>query len=1372
MITKPVKRLLAVILASTVIGSATLVSFGTAAVSSQLTVSAAAAETTPLIDRIAALPQPVKKTTYKYVLCQDSVIGPGDYLIVNPNTATVMPGTDKKGSIYTLKPRFGNDFTVIDESEITDDCIYSIQNAPNHKYYIKNRSGKYLSFVDYVKLAFTDQPETYSTFSIDHAKVKKTVDGKDVYENTPENYLVIHTTDSKGTKRSLGMYKSALFSVYDHAQNLDDSRRFMFLYKKVKVKNNLFNTSGLYDALTKAKEQLYVTDKVKADKAFTSLAEDAVTNYQLACAYMNAGSQPGSDVVNALQKKINKNTSDLLSMIDNRNKQTITVNKKTKKISAYLDEKRTELENNIVNLFAESDYSGYTLTGTANKTVIDNLSEEAGYLSVSEKGRTLLEKAQKLITNKIKKDTAREFKPERNGDMRAYADTVLKANSMGTNKQVTGIWASAYDTLNVYVSGDKEEIKKYPPKLYFTQNISYELDYEYPLEPGLNTIKVPLLKKLTTKDDYENGGMVYILNPYTKEQQKSQVSIYIEGGNKVPLYKKGKSSANFLTSLNNYAAHLKNNEKGYHDIVELCSDYSFMTFTITDILDTVNSKVTCRVKDKKTGKYVPKEMDLNFNTAVSTWDELVKDFFKFGGISNEADYKNVKIQIRTKSMPENYGAYAIPESINIKAPDANKVLKGEFNWGLPHELGHCVDNPERKHSEVTNNMWAMMNVLNNGLYEHIAISKNNSHYNINRVAADEVAEKDRLWKVKNDYCWGLFIFWDLEVYSSGYWPAFNKMYLNGTSGNTTVDKLFASAAESATTSEEKETLKNEKIAVYSSIATKKDLTRYFTRYGFISEQPSATYTNAMKELKLTPLDKPIWYYSTTAYADIRNSSRNSNKSVSGKFSFNMDKNNTLYFNLSGRYPDAHMGYEILRNGKIIGFTWDNSFKLNSSAASGTITVKAYDRMLNVYATSSAEYSALKTSKKLSPSLSVTPEGADFSIYSMNLGRTVTLRASASNGIGNYTYKFETINKSKGNQTVTVCDFSTKSSVNWKPEVYGDYTVRVTVKDKTGATSITTFPFTFTPNRGDINGNGSIDIYDATLVRQYVTKKTTLDKYQLTAADVDFDGKVTSKDADHIQEYAVSLISAFNGLSTYSVQLPAIEQTTEIKLKTPVAKDKFSVKVNISNSSYDWLIAAPKYDASNEKVVGFTLHNYFNTTNARTATVTVKIEGGTYTVNVSQKKYILNSRTTIISSNITLGDTITIKPDTLADYGPCEYKIIYKKTGTTGTKTLCNYSSKPATTFKPVSYGEYKLCVYSKDTNNKTTSKTFTIKVNLKKGDVDGNGVVDIRDATAMQRALAEIIKLDEYQKTAADVNNDGYFSISDVSALQKKLAEL
>ena len=152
MITKPVKRLLAVILASTVIGSATLVSFGTAAVSSQLTVSAAAAETTPLIDRIAALPQPVKKTTYKYVLCQDSVIGPGDYLIVNPNTATVMPGTDKKGSIYTLKPRFGNDFTVIDESEITDDCIYSIQNAPNHKYYIKNRSGKYLSFVESVEI--------------------------------------------------------------------------------------------------------------------------------------------------------------------------------------------------------------------------------------------------------------------------------------------------------------------------------------------------------------------------------------------------------------------------------------------------------------------------------------------------------------------------------------------------------------------------------------------------------------------------------------------------------------------------------------------------------------------------------------------------------------------------------------------------------------------------------------------------------------------------------------------------------------------------------------------------------------------------------------------------------------------------------------------------------------------------------------------------------------------------------------------------------------------------------------------------------------------------------------------------------------------
>ena len=61
---------------------------------------------------------------------------------------------------------------------------------------------------------------------------------------------------------------------------------------------------------------------------------------------------------------------------------------------------------------------------------------------------------------------------------------------------------------------------------------------------------------------------------------------------------------------------------------------------------------------------------------------------------------------------------------------------------------------------------------------------------------------------------------------------------------------------------------------------------------------------------------------------------------------------------------------------------------------------------------------------------------------------------------------------------------------------------------------------------------------------------------------------------------------------------------------------------------------------------------------------------------------------------------------------------------------------------------------------------------LKPGDVDGNGKVDISDATAIQLYLAEMANLTDEQLAAADVNNDGKTDISDATQIQLFLAEI
>ncbi len=55
------------------------------------------------------------------------------------------------------------------------------------------------------------------------------------------------------------------------------------------------------------------------------------------------------------------------------------------------------------------------------------------------------------------------------------------------------------------------------------------------------------------------------------------------------------------------------------------------------------------------------------------------------------------------------------------------------------------------------------------------------------------------------------------------------------------------------------------------------------------------------------------------------------------------------------------------------------------------------------------------------------------------------------------------------------------------------------------------------------------------------------------------------------------------------------------------------------------------------------------------------------------------------------------------------------------------------------------------------------------GDVDMNDFIDIKDATLIQKHLADIVTLDETQISLADFNGDGQVNIMDATAIQKYL---
>ena len=73
------------------------------------------------------------------------------------------------------------------------------------------------------------------------------------------------------------------------------------------------------------------------------------------------------------------------------------------------------------------------------------------------------------------------------------------------------------------------------------------------------------------------------------------------------------------------------------------------------------------------------------------------------------------------------------------------------------------------------------------------------------------------------------------------------------------------------------------------------------------------------------------------------------------------------------------------------------------------------------------------------------------------------------------------------------------------------------------------------------------------------------------------------------------------------------------------------------------------------------------------------------------------------------------------------------------------------------------------TGLRTFFKRIEVVVGYRRGDVDGNDVVNIYDVSALVNYLLTDEELDQYQLEAADFNQDGYVTIDDVTALTNYL---
>lgn len=137
----------------------------------------------------------------------------------------------------------------------------------------------------------------------------------------------------------------------------------------------------------------------------------------------------------------------------------------------------------------------------------------------------------------------------------------------------------------------------------------------------------------------------------------------------------------------------------------------------------------------------------------------------------------------------------------------------------------------------------------------------------------------------------------------------------------------------------------------------------------------------------------------------------------------------------------------------------------------------------------------------------------------------------------------------------------------------------------------------------------------------------------------------------------------------------------------------------------------------------------------------------------------------LNSGQSAGTTINLKAEAYNSTGNVEYEFAVN--GNTVQK-----SSSDSYSWTPSESGTYQLSVTATDSNGDTVTKnvSYTIGSQEQKyelGDVNLDGVVNIKDATEIQKYGVELVSLNTLQLSLADFNKDGLVNISDATEIQR-----
>ncbi|RDY27320.1 DUF5011 domain-containing protein [Romboutsia weinsteinii] len=633
---------------------------------------------------------------------------------------------------------------------------------------------------------------------------------------------------------------------------------------------------------------------------------------------------------------------------------------------------------------------------------IEKLELEISNHPLKDKYTKIIELAKQILDGNVDY-TESTFVLKQNGDTHTKAKNQLLMSSFGNDFQSTGIVAKPGEVFNIYV---EVEDGAPTPEIVFTQQEGNYGNWRrnYRLKQGLNTITVPKIQDGGWAQKSNPGGAVYLVNKYTPDQQGKAPIVRIEGGEKFPLFNSGDNVEKFLEELKEYNARLNENPDTMVDIFESNSERLMFTGT---------AKAAYKV-------YINEGVDVNTSTDV--WNKQFQQGFEFAGLKDDlSDPTNDSTNVRTavRLMQPFGAAYAAGDHIGIQRHVMDVFLRTDTNsiksmiWGTMHEAGHQMDIPARTWGEVTNNMWANQASIKIGKGDSVDYSS---------IFTNLSPEESLKGFEDFGYFDKLGMYWQLQIMKDTYWAELESMYRER-------------RPKVANYQEKKDVL-----AKYSSEIMGVNLTKYYEKYKFTLSEECKAELSKLPDLEVKP-----WYLHTTAM-NYKGNGFNKDINVSVKSKLNEEeKTSTLRFDIDNENKNDLLGYEIKKDGKVLGFTVGNSFVVKDVDLDKNTTyeVIAYAKDL-----STAKGIIVNT---FSPSISVQQDkilvalNRDFNandlVYGSNYkGQDISSKINVSSNVDtskkgtyevNYTLKDNNIDVFKTIEVEVVSSFDYLSDSEWK-----------------------------------------------------------------------------------------------------------------------------------------------------------------------------------------------------------------------------------------------------------------------------------------------------------------------------------------------------